>query len=106
MKSLQQDSFGLIADKTAKHGVPSYTLKISMLVEEGNSNLKYLRRVSHPEIKFCEAIQSGQIYFSGQDQIAYVLTQEAVHLLLHFKGGVYICGQICLMISVASNYMN
>ena len=35
-----------------------YTHKISMLVEDGGSILKYLQGVSHLEIKFCEVIQS------------------------------------------------
>ena len=52
-----------------------YTLKTSMLVEDGDSILKFFRRVSHSEI----------IYFSSQEQIAYFLTQDAVHLLVHFK---------------------
>ncbi len=44
-----------------------------MLIEDGDSILKYLQGVSLPEIKF------GR-YFSR-----YFLTQEAVHLLVHFK---------------------
>ncbi len=68
-----------------------------MLVEDGDSILKYLQRVSHPEIKFggginCNgillqnlSILSRKIYFSSQEKIAYFLTQEAAHLLVHFK---------------------
>ncbi len=60
-----------------------YTLKTGIPVEEGDSFLKLLQRVSHPEIQL-GVVFYGR-YFSSQEQIAYFLTQAAVQLLVHFK---------------------
>ncbi len=64
-----------------------YTLKTGMPVEEGDSILKLLRRVSRPDIQLGVGIHSelDGIYFSSQEQIAYFPTQEAVYFLAHFK---------------------
>ncbi len=73
-----------------------YTLKTGILVEEGDSILNLLRRVSRPNIQLGVGIHSeietatfifncNGIYFSSQEQITYFLTQEAVYFLVHFK---------------------
>ena len=41
------------------HQILHHTLKTSMLVEDGDSILKYLQRVFLPEIKFAGVIQSA-----------------------------------------------
>ena len=68
-----------------------YTLKTGIPVEEGDSILKLLRRVSRPDIQLGVGIHSeaiincNGIYFSSQEQIVYFLIQEAVYFLVHFK---------------------
>ncbi len=49
-----------------------YTLKTGIPIEEGDSILKLLRRVSRPEIQLGVGIHSelDAIYFSSQEQIA------------------------------------
>ncbi len=74
------------------------TLKTGIPIEEGDSILKLLWRVSCPALsqKSCQAwrnpllseIQLGvgiHSEFSSQEQIAYFLTQEAVYFLVHFN---------------------
>ena len=65
----------------------TYTLKTGIPAEEGDSILKLLRRVSHPEIHLWVGFHSelDGIYFSSQEQIAYFLTQEAVYFLVNFR---------------------
>ena len=52
-----------------------YALKTGIPVEEGDSILKLLQRVSHPEIQLGVGFHSE---FSSQEQIAYFLTQEGI----------------------------
>ncbi len=74
-----------------------------MLVEDGDSILKYLRRVSHSEIKFGGGIQS-------QEQIAFnELSREAVHLLVPPASAIevieserFVCVYVCALIAVTS----
>ncbi len=60
-----------------------YTLKTGIPTEDVDPILKLLRGVSRPETQLGVAIHG--ICFSRQEQISYFLTQEAVHLLVHFK---------------------
>ena len=53
-----------------------------MPVEDGDSFLKLLRGVFRPEVEF--SMYNGS-YYKSQEQVAYFLTQEAAHLLVHFK---------------------
>ena len=57
---------------------------------ERRFHLKVLAESFPSWVQFCEVIQSGWIncngiYFSSQEKIAYFLTQQAVHLFVHFK---------------------
>ena len=70
------------------------TLKTGVPIEDGHSILKSFQRVSLSETTLSVRMNQNEIncngsYFSSQVEIAYFLTQEAVHLLVYhvyFKG--------------------
>ncbi len=72
---------------------PSHTLKTSMLTEDGDSIFKLLRRVSHPEIKFCRV--NYELWWK-------LLFKSGENCLLSYSGGCSPPGSISISQSAFS----